>query len=1003
MRSLNVAPGAARITRVASEMGVRFEGDGARAGETTNGVVAPIRLRLAGMKTRTHNTLGRDEVAPHERERDVVRLLVRRSQTRTHLSLLVAFTCCFAVFAVLCFAAFMRSGTSSIRVYDALDQHFTMFVYEGRWLRSIVRESLAHGRLTVPLWDTSIGYGADIIVSLGAYLGDPLNLLSALIPSAHAEAGFMALQVLRLYLAGLAFSVYALSRGVSRFGTLVGALTYAFSGWALITPLQPFFIVPLMLMPLMLWGADRVLQGRSPYLLIVSSALMFAAYFYFGYVSCLVLLVYCLIATIDLRQLKGLSGRELARCAVDEVVLAVRVLAAIALGGAMAAWIVLPTVTTILGQGRIGIEHAVPFLYRVRYYVDLLVGLVDYASVGSDAYLGCGGLCVVAGVLLFAQRGHRQTKLCLVAGTIALLLPVAGWVANGMTYVTNRWAFAYALGGCMALARMTPHFFGPRRPAMRVAACVLALIGCVAVAAPDTRESGALVSLLSPCLLLVAMGAWSRMERGATFGRRCIVLALAALAVALPTYRRYMSIMDSMVQRGSAFERVAGSSASSALAGLGDDSLYRYDLMGVRQVNNESMLSGEHGYDFYISLYNGAVEQFEKELELDRVVVAHQVSGPRRCSYLEAALGTKYFMVPLGDEQLLPFGFSHTPVMVTTLDGREVGIYRNELNLPLCYALPQTLSPQRYEQLTAPEKRQMLLQAVTVEGEGSADAANLEFLDQSIPYEVASVSEGVQMGDNTLYVPHDGDSITLRFDGVPHAETAVEFRNLQLVATESATEGSSTPSITQRLALLREQYLWNGPASYHVALEASNGVRTFIDGRMREDYLYGGRDSKLVTLCWSEEPLTSVTISFGTAGRYTFDALNVIAQPLDKLSSYIEAIRSDPVEVSEHVNGYHITSTTQVERYLYLTVPWSAGWRGSIDGVPAEVLKANGAFMAIPVPAGSHEVDLVYTTPWLGLGGAISAAGVLATVLLVIYRRHRAATKGQAAQSFELE
>ena len=57
-------------------------------------------------------------------------------------------------------------------------------------------------------------------------------------------------------------------------------------------------------------------------------------------------------------------------------------------------------------------------------------------------------------------------------------------------------------------------------------------------------------------------------------------------------------------------------------------------------------------------------------------------------------------------------------------------------------------------------------------------------------------------------------------------------------------------------------------------------------------------------------------------------------------------------------------------------------WRAAVDGQPAEILLANGAFRAVRVPAGRHVVDMAYR-PWpvflgiaLSLGGGLAAVGV---------------------------
>jgi hypothetical protein len=67
---------------------------------------------------------------------------------------------------------------------------------------------------------------------------------------------------------------------------------------------------------------------------------------------------------------------------------------------------------------------------------------------------------------------------------------------------------------------------------------------------------------------------------------------------------------------------------------------------------------------------------------------------------------------------------------------------------------------------------------------------------------------------------------------------------------------------------------------------------------------------------------------------------------------------------------------------------YDPGWRATVDGAPAEVLRANVAFRAVPVPAGRHVVELVYRPPSVRIGIAVMAGAILlATIGAVSGRR----------------
>ena len=73
--------------------------------------------------------------------------------------------------------------------------------------------------------------------------------------------------------------------------------------------------------------------------------------------------------------------------------------------------------------------------------------------------------------------------------------------------------------------------------------------------------------------------------------------------------------------------------------------------------------------------------------------------------------------------------------------------------------------------------------------------------------------------------------------------------------------------------------------------------------------------------------------------------------------------------------------------YAVLVDSYDPGWRATVDGAPAEVLRANVAFRAVPVPAGRHVVELVYRPPLVRIGIAVMAGAILLATIGAVSRR----------------
>jgi hypothetical protein len=76
-----------------------------------------------------------------------------------------------------------------------------------------------------------------------------------------------------------------------------------------------------------------------------------------------------------------------------------------------------------------------------------------------------------------------------------------------------------------------------------------------------------------------------------------------------------------------------------------------------------------------------------------------------------------------------------------------------------------------------------------------------------------------------------------------------------------------------------------------------------------------------------------------------------------------------------------------------LAEAWDPGWEARIDGAPAAVVPADGALMAILVPAGEHDVTLAYRTRFVGAGLLVTLVSAAAGVALGWSARRRAAAK----------
>lgn len=80
-----------------------------------------------------------------------------------------------------------------------------------------------------------------------------------------------------------------------------------------------------------------------------------------------------------------------------------------------------------------------------------------------------------------------------------------------------------------------------------------------------------------------------------------------------------------------------------------------------------------------------------------------------------------------------------------------------------------------------------------------------------------------------------------------------------------------------------------------------------------------------------------------------------------------------------------IKATANQPGWLVVQVAWDAGWTATLNGQPAELQHANGPFITIPIPAGSHALEMKYTPVNFWTGTAITLLTLLAMMLTPWY------------------
>jgi hypothetical protein len=123
---------------------------------------------------------------------------------------------------------------------------------------------------------------------------------------------------------------------------------------------------------------------------------------------------------------------------------------------------------------------------------------------------------------------------------------------------------------------------------------------------------------------------------------------------------------------------------------------------------------------------------------------------------------------------------------------------------------------------------------------------------------------------------------------------------------------------------------------------------------------------------------SSSDAAFELAGR-TSPLVAILEEPLP---GPIEDGDARPVSQREDRLDFEVKAKGPA--LLVVAMTYYPGWEATVDGLPARILRADYAFLAVPLPAGAREVTLVYRPTSFRAGLALSALGLVALFLLAM-------------------
>ncbi|WP_203652225.1 YfhO family protein [Secundilactobacillus yichangensis] len=146
---------------------------------------------------------------------------------------------------------------------------------------------------------------------------------------------------------------------------------------------------------------------------------------------------------------------------------------------------------------------------------------------------------------------------------------------------------------------------------------------------------------------------------------------------------------------------------------------------------------------------------------------------------------------------------------------------------------------------------------------------------------------------------------------------------------------------------------------------------------------YERKDRALVNLGYAKKARNTINISFTKANHMSFKRVRVIAVPFGQnYRQKTTKIQKQSLKQLKVAND-RVSGTTNRSQASVLTtsIPYTKGWKLTVDGHDTPTQKVNAGFVGAKIPAGKHRVQLTYRTPGLLAGRVLSVLGLVLFVL----------------------
>lgn len=874
----------------------------------------------------------------------------------------LAYTILFAILCMIVFYPFYSNHISLVwgpHGMDGLSQHLASLTYCGEYIRNLFL-NLIHGNFHLPMWDNSIGYGSDILSSLNYYaIGDPLNLIYAFSNKYNAEYFYNFMIIFRAYLAGISFIIFGCYLKKNPHGILVGSLTYVFSGVFLISGIRhPFFINPMIYLPLLIMGVEKIYRKERPYLFTIIVAISAISNFYFFYMLTVAAVIYAFIRfpvykeNGFFRTLAHFSGWYI-------------------LGIGLSMIILLPVLFGFFGNARSTstINYFNIFLYQKAFYKSIIQQSIGYQPVERGTSLNYIALAYLAVIILFLKRSKERFayKTSLIIAVIAVLFPILGYILHAFTYPTNRWSFILALVIGLIVTEVYEDFLtltNIQKFGIFIGIAFYYFVYKRTASDMDDMKLAVLVLILTAIVLILV----NELHFLSKFHlRHFLMYGLVGLSISISAFAHYSLRLSKIVLKyvpsQTAYDHLCGPEAKIlSEAKIKNNKLDRVESNNSK-IPNWGLIEHIPTTTNYFSITDKNVSDTLMDFGLTQYQYKFKFKRMDLRTNLMNLYHVKYIVASNKNHKKIPSEYK------LIKKNAESKLYENKKILPFGYSYQTYITEEQYKKLNSAQKEDVLLQSAVITDTSSVAIKKSFYSD---------TTKAKDIGINYAFYKKHRKKQKINIKIPKNYISSHSYLYLQDVRTTPFNSG-------------RNHILYNGKNNTSFSVVIGKHKYTLYNSEAGSTYDTGKRNY-LIDIDTSKIDLSkdsSLSLILKTPAKYTIGKISIIQIDPAAQSKNLSTLKNAPhlTDISyDGANHFSGNISTKENRILCIPISYSKGWKATDNGKPVKLLKVNGMFCGVSLSSGKHHIKLDYTTPGLKIGACISLVSLIILLGLAIHK-----------------